>query len=71
MIFSLGESEVEMTTWFDPAGKRSLKADVVANVDASIDAAFPDEDSGETLEFKLSFDMEQSIVYRLLDAGSG
>lgn len=68
--FGFDETNVQMTTWFDAEAGLSRMAEIDLGLNMIFDIAMPDEETGEVVEFALNMDLDQSIVYKLIEASS-
>jgi hypothetical protein len=67
-LFAMDATSSEMTTWFDAESGQARKAEVEGGADISLDANFPDDETGEMTAFAVTVSMQQSVSYHLLPA---
>lgn len=65
-LFSMDETSSDLTTWFDAESGQARKAEVEGGANISLDANFPDEETGEMAAFGFTVSMQQSVTYHLL-----
>lgn len=69
--FAVDATEVDMTTWFDPAAGLAVEAHMVNDSHVVMDIAMPDEESGALVELLMDMSINSDITYRMVDDSGG
>lgn len=68
-LLQIDETAVDMTTLFDAEAGLSRQAAFSSATHMVMDLNMPDETSGEMMGFVLDMNIDQTVTYRLIDAG--